>query len=322
MDRSRWLGWRHTLPTDVAVLAVLVLGCTFCLFLGTLFPLSDRAPVELGRALLPPGLAAGVALLVAGARTPAWALHAAVAFVTLAACAIISQSATNGGLMMTAWALAWLAVYVATFFPRRAVRLHVLGMTVCLGVAITISNVSGAVVEFVIMAFTLWTAAIALGSLSERLRSQADGDHLTGLLNRNGFEKAARRELALAGRTGYPLTLALIDLDGFKAVNDAHGHAAGDRLLRELAQAWEAAVRPGDLLARHGGDEFVALFPATEEDDARVALERMRGAHAARWSAGLTACLRDESLKEALARADAGLYAAKAARGGAVVSAG
>jgi diguanylate cyclase (GGDEF)-like protein len=300
------------------VLGLLVLVAAFCCMLGTLFPLSDRAPVELGRVLTPIGFVLGFALLAAGPRLPRWAVHGAVVFVCGSDCLLISQSATNGGVMMTAWTLIWMSVFVAIFLERRAIRLHIAAMTVGLGVALLVASVPGTLIEFVMMAVTLWAAGIALGSISERLRSQAEGDHLTGLLNRNGFTKAATRELALAARTGYQLTIALVDLDDFKGVNDAHGHAAGDRLLRDLARAWERALRPGDLLGRFGGDEFVVLFPATSEQDSEVPLGRMRQAHEAAWSAGVAGWQPGESLDACLARADVGLYEAKRSRGGPV----
>jgi diguanylate cyclase (GGDEF)-like protein len=311
MDRMHRLARRRKIPAEVASLGLLVLVASACCLVGVLFPLSDRAPVELGTVLTPIGFAVAVALLAAGARTPRWALHAAVAFVMLAACALISQSATNGGLMMTAWSLAWLAVYVAMFFSRPAVLAHVGAMTACLGIATVMSDVRGAFVEFVMMAVTLWAAALVLSTVSARLRAQADRDALTGLLNRNGFRKAAQRELAIAARTGYPLTLAVVDLDDFKRVNDDHGHAAGDRLLTELAAAWTRTLRPGDLVARFGGDEFVVLFPATGAEEAHTALARLRGAHATGWSVGVVGWDRRESLDDCLMRADVRLYEAK-----------
>ncbi|MDO8186879.1 GGDEF domain-containing protein [Conexibacter sp. JD483] len=308
--------WRTGLTTEAGSLGVLVIVAALCLLLGTIFPISDSAPVGLGRVFTPIGFALAVVVLAVGQRLPRWAIHGCVAFVYLVACGLISQSATNGGIMMTSWSLAWMSVYVGIFFSRRAIVLHVSAMTLLLTAAVVVASVPGTLVELAMMTVTMWTAAIALGSLSERLRTQADGDHLTGLLNRHGFAKAASRELALADRTGYPLALALVDLDGFKEVNDEHGHAAGDRLLRDLAQAWEGVLRPGDLLARYGGDEFVVLFPATAEEDARAALQRLREAHDAPWSAGVAQWRRGESLEACVARADGQLYAVKAARGG------
>ena len=118
----------------------------------------------------------------------------------------------------------------------------------------------------------------------------------------------------MAGRRGEPLALAVIDLDDFKLVNDRGGHAAGDRLLVDLAGVWTASLRPGDLLARFGGDEFVLLVAGAAEDQVDSVLARLARSHDAPWTAGAVVCADDESLDEAIERADARLYIAKEPR--------
>jgi diguanylate cyclase (GGDEF)-like protein len=156
-----------------------------------------------------------------------------------------------------------------------------------------------------------------------RAAELADRDPLTGLLNRRGFDAAATTELARASRFGRPLTLAYIDLDDFKLVNDTHGHDAGDRLLAAVARAL-AAGRACDVVARLGGDEFALLLPETDTAAAASAIERMReAAVAASERIGLPVALScgvitfDEpptSLVAALAEVDRVLYARKRAR--------
>jgi diguanylate cyclase (GGDEF)-like protein len=159
---------------------------------------------------------------------------------------------------------------------------------------------------------TIWSICLVLGHLSESLRRQADTDPLTGLLNRNGFLAAANREHAIAQRSRNPLTLALLDLDDFKQINDRRGHVAGDRVLADLGAAWRERLRTGDILARHGGDEFVLLLPATSPESAVAVLDRLRVEELpVTWSVGIGEWLPGESFAECVARADSHLYSVK-----------
>jgi len=108
-----------------------------------------------------------------------------------------------------------------------------------------------------------------------RLDALARTDELTGLLNYRAFTEACERELARHRRHERPISVAHIDLDGFKAVNDSAGHAAGDEVLVHVAKALRAG-RASDIPARVGGDEFVVLMPETSEEAARRAAERLR----------------------------------------------
>ena len=90
-------------------------------------------------------------------------------------------------------------------------------------------------------------------------------------------------------RSGTDCTVVIVDLDGFKAVNDRHGHAAGDQLLVALADAWRLALRPADLVARYGGDAFVLVLPRTDVASAREVLSRLASCSPASWSYGLAA---------------------------------
>jgi diguanylate cyclase (GGDEF)-like protein/PAS domain S-box-containing protein len=151
--------------------------------------------------------------------------------------------------------------------------------------------------------------------LIRELDSQARTDALTGLPNRRWLDDELDRELARAGRLGFELCLALIDLDHFKRFNDRFGHQAGDALLREACQRWRSVLRVSDFLARYGGEEFIVLLPDCGPADARVVVERMRRATPAgqTCSAGIARWNPKEPQVALIARADAALYEAKAA---------
>lgn len=142
-------------------------------------------------------------------------------------------------------------------------------------------------------------------------------DSLTGLPNRRVWNDRIVDELHHAKRSGEPLTIAVIDLDDFKMLNDTQGHAAGDKLLQTVATAWQKQLRDIDLLVRVGGDEFWLLFPACPPGLEHAVLQRMRTAMppGQTFSAGTATWDRTEGAMELLERADQALYEHKLGRG-------
>jgi diguanylate cyclase (GGDEF)-like protein len=160
------------------------------------------------------------------------------------------------------------------------------------------------------------------------LAARAEIDPLTDILNRRGFERELKRSLAYVKRYGTSAALIYLDLDGFKLINDRHGHAAGDAVLKAVAMVLSRHVRASDVAARIGGDEFALLLWKLSEADAAtkaLALEaaicRTTATHAGATlvvgaSAGATVLLPLDQPAELLERADRAMYARKTAQRG------
>jgi diguanylate cyclase len=145
-------------------------------------------------------------------------------------------------------------------------------------------------------------------------------DSLTQIESRGSLLELLDRELSRARRAGDAFSLLFIDVDHFKAVNDAYGHAAGDEMLRNLVEMVQRSLRPGDIVGRYGGDEFLVGLVRTGEDTARGIAERVcktaiastHGGKPLTVSIGCATLTRDDSLADLIGRADSAMYEAKA----------
>lgn len=155
------------------------------------------------------------------------------------------------------------------------------------------------------------------------MRRLASTDRLTGLLNRRGLDEALRAIIGSARRNGRSIVLVVTDIDHFKAVNDAHGHAVGDEAIRAFGDCLTANVARRDLVARIGGEEFAVVMTDVDAQTALCATEVLRECveelrvgpgreRSITASFGLVPLRLDITLTELLARADAALYQSKA----------
>jgi diguanylate cyclase (GGDEF)-like protein len=208
----------------------------------------------------------------------------------------------------------WITLYAAFFFERRIARTYLVGAAACFVIALSANPFPGFVAIGLPLVLTIIVVSEATNRLVAALHRAATTDALTGLLNRHGLFTAAEHTLAQAVRARQPLTVMLVDLDGFKQINDEQGHAAGDDVLRSLARAWQPHLRHSDVVARVGGDEFVVVMPDTDPSAAVEMAQRLRACSPIAWSFGLSLAGHGRGLDELLADADADLYRAKTVR--------
>jgi diguanylate cyclase len=170
----------------------------------------------------------------------------------------------------------------------------------------------------------LYQRSIELKAAYQRIEELAELDELTGSYNRRCIMRLLDAEIEKSRQTSTPCAIALIDLDWFKRINDAHGHPVGDEVLRTFAITIFANIRPADCFGRYGGEEFLLLLPGTDREAASRMLDRLRGIVAdLDWSAfspgmrvtisaGVVTLRDNDTADTFLVRADSALYSAKA----------
>ncbi|HUL64607.1 MAG TPA: GGDEF domain-containing protein [Burkholderiaceae bacterium] len=175
--------------------------------------------------------------------------------------------------------------------------------------AVAVLTLAVAIVLVTVALRTLSAHRERLGQLDQ----MAHEDALTGVVNRRRLDETLPIELARAQRLGYPLSVAMLDLDFFKRYNDRRGHGAGDALLREAAQSWRRQLRPTDVLARYGGEEFTLVLPSCDAEQAEQLIERLRPLMPERqtFSAGVAVWDGQDSADGLLRTADIALLQAK-----------
>jgi len=256
-------------------------------------------------------------LLVA---VPQLAFQALVMLIAFSADGFLARSRTS---FAVTWVLTLACAGAAIVWVGPEMRMPTATLA---GQLLTVGVLLGAVARCIGLVTYFRGVQYRLGEALARIEDLVRSDDLTGVANRRGIMEALRGHQAQAEAGGPPLSVALLDVDHFKRINDDFGHASGDRVLRTLGGLLAEQARATDSVGRYGGEEFLLVLPGTTGAQAWEALERLRiriestawgevfeGAVGVTVSIGATVCQPGEPVESAVRRADGALYEGKAA---------
>lgn len=325
-EELRWLdaSWLRRARARTSVYSIV--SAILCVFFGVLLLVElfeddiSVFEIALNAGLLLISLIGAAAVLLFGMRVPRWAGFVLVLAHAAVSVYYVGFSDERQNAVANVQELPVMAIYLAWFYGPRIGRLTELGILIAVGASMVLGPFGGQSVPgaaepglfgpanvFGLLVMS-WICLEMGFFVRNRMRRESSTDPLTGALNRRGLMHHLREEMRRSARTSQPLSIAVLDLDDFKTVNDVEGHHAGDAVLTTLVAQWTSMSRQGDLIARLGGDEFVMLLPDTPEAGAAEMMRRMRGVAAHPWSWGVVEVQSEETLESALRRADAEMY--------------
>ncbi len=315
-ERSQWprlaAGRYPGLPFVVLTLVLLVSGLCGAIF--CMLP-ADADALLYGAAATTLLLVAAVLVWFVGPRVPnGWGLDAGLAVPGLVVVGAASVAMSPQAQVLVALAMMLFGIVAAYFRPLLRCIAFVIAMLIVYGLALVANPLLNPVYFAVVAMFTCAVSGV-VAVLVTQLRAQAVTDGLTGVLNRRGLLAVSAFINADLLRGHGPVSVAIIDVDDFKAYNDAHGHFAGDQVLVGLARKLQEGLRGSDVIARFGGDEFALVLRGVTQQEATTVLSRIADRSAkTTWSMGVAQWLPGQSLEMALANADRKMYAAKRTR--------
>lgn len=260
-------------------------------------------------------LAIGLAVHLARSWLPSWVYPWLLLLGTGAIALLVGAGGSATVAVSLSFAYAWVVMYALVFLRPIVAAAEIAVAVLAYGAVFVARGSFGAgrltAVEPTVLAAVIATIG-AVVLLLAHARRVSELDPLTGVTNRRGLDRVLDQATGQSAEPPEPFTVAVLDVDHFKDINDERGHQAGDRVLTELVARWSRCLRQGDTLARVGGDEFVVLLPGCAPADAETVLERLR--HAAEGitcSVGCTELRLGDSGSRLIARADLALYEAK-----------
>ncbi len=320
--RSDLLGWVVDSPTSLPLATgsagtwVSILCLTGSLIgLAITLALPDPFQYHLNLALNATFLTISALLLLRSDRIG----RRGVNFIVAVATVVVSvQIATGGGTdpaVMAVVFYAWVALFVFAFLSTFEALAQIAFVVICYSLALIYGErPSAPLADWILTTSTVIVASISTGFLNYQIRRVALTDSLTGIANRKGWDLSLDREMARARRQGHYVLVAIVDLNDFKQINDLYGHSVGDRVLVETARELQEALRPFDVVARWGGDEFVVLALLDQPDSAFGLMDRIVhqvGKDTPLSCGAVVASPDDGTGALLLARADQVLYKAK-----------